>query len=361
MTTLVAQNRPRICDLASNAGKKALRVMLVAGALMAVALPSARAAQTVVKLAHTEAGSGDLLHHPYYTLTQVFSRYVDSRTHGRYKVQVFPNGQLGDLESLAQQASKGIIQMAVGLSPGHLASWDPDIQVLEMPYAFPNRSVAFEVLNYSKFGRELADEVAKKSNLRILAYMPSAFRSFTNSKHPVHSANDMKGLKIRVQKFPIYVAMVKALGANPTPIAWSELYNALQTGVVDGEENAPYTLLLANLQQVQKYYTLDQHVLNTPLITINEHFYEQLSPEDKATFRLAAREAAIAFCGVVVAKEGQDLATIRKAGVQIYTPTPAQRQTFVKATRGPLEAWMKKNIHGDWLQRLLDAVKAAQQ
>src|SRR5699024_5544576 len=129
-------------------------------------------------------------------------------------------------------------------------------------YAFPNRSVAYKVLNYGEFGQELADEVAKKSGVRILAYTPSAYRNFSNNVRPVHTASDMKGLKIRVQQFPVYIALVEALGASATPIAWTELYTALQTGVVDGQENAPYTMLLTDLQEVQKYYTLDHHVLN---------------------------------------------------------------------------------------------------
>lgn len=336
-----------------------------AGLAMAVAgcvclgIGTTALAQTTVKLAHTETGSGDMLAHPYFALTSVLGRYIDQQTQGEYELQVFPNGQLGDLESQANQNADGIVQMTAGLSPGHLSSWAPNVQVLELPYAFPNRAVAFDILNYGEFGKALADDVAEESGIRILAYTPSAFRSFSNNERPVRSAADMEGLKIRVQQFPVYIELVNALGANPTPIAWSELYNALQTGVVDGQENAPYTMLLANLQEVQSYYTLDQHVMNISLITINEDFYQGLSDEHKQVFRLAAVQAATAFVGIVNATEGRDLQTIVEADTEIYAPTAEERQTFVDATREPMLRWAEENMDREWAERLLEAVEMA--
>lgn len=314
-------------------------------------------AQTIVKLGHTEA-EGDLLKNPYWAFTEVFGRVVETETNGRYKVQVFPNKQLGDLESLAEQTARGIIQMSAGLSAGHLASYFPSIQVLEMPYTFPSTEIGRIVMN-GKFGRDLTEAVAEKSGIRILAYLPSAFRSFTNSKKVIKSPEDMKGMKIRVQNIPIHVEMVKALGASATPIAWAELYNALQTGVVDGQENAPYTMLLANLQQVQKFYTLDKHLLNMPLITINDKFFKSLSKEDQQTFEYAAREASFALLGIIAAKESQDLKTIAAAGVQIYSPTPPEFQKFVDATREPILAVMKQKVDEKWIKGLLAAIEDA--
>lgn len=322
-----------------------------------LAAPITAAAQTVVKFAHTEA-EGDLLKNPYWAYTEVFSRIVENETAGRYKIQVFPNKQLGDLESLAEQTARGIIQMSGGLSAGHLSSFFPSIQVLEMPYTFPSIEVGRLVMN-GKFGRDLADAIAEKSGIRVIAFLPSAFRSFTNNKKVVKTAADMKGMKIRVQNIPIHVEMVKALGAAATPIAWAELYNALQTNVVDGQENAPYTMLLANLQQVQKYYTLDKHLLNMPLITINDKFYKSLSADDRKAFDFAAREAAFAFLGIITAKESQDLKTIAAAGVQIYSPTPAEFQTFVDATREPILAIMKQKVDEKWIKGLLSSIDEA--
>jgi len=335
--------------------KRGAAAALIAAGTM-TALPAM--AQTIVKLAHSEA-EGDLLKNPYWAFTEVFGRVLENETNGRYKIQVFPNKQLGDLESLAEQTARGIIQMSAGLSAGHLASYFPSIQVLEMPYTFPSIEVGRVVMN-GKFGRELAEAAAAKSGIRILAYLPSAFRSFTNNKRPIKTPDDMKGLKIRVQNIPIHVEMVKALGASATPIAWAELYNALQTGVVDGQENAPYTMLLANLQQVQKHYTLDKHLLNMPLVTVNDKFYKGLSKRDQRVFDYAAREAAFALLGIIAAKESQDLKTIAAAGVQIYAPTSAEFQKFVTATREPILAVMRSKVDEKWIKGLLAAIEEAE-
>lgn len=337
---------------------RSLTAALAMGTALALAAPALQA-QTVVRLAHTE-GEGDLLQNPYWTYTEVFGRILESQSNGRYTLQVFPNKQLGDLESLAEQTARGVVQMAAGLSAGHLASFDPRIQVLEMPYTFPSTEVARAVLN-GPFGKELADAVAEQSGLRIVAYLPSAFRNFSNSVRPIRTPEDMKGLKIRTQPIPIHLEMVKALGANATPIAWAELYNALQTGVVDGQENAPYTMLLANLQEVQKFYTLDHHLVNMALIVINESFYQGLSDADKAIFDHAAREAAFAMLGVIKAKESQDLKTISDAGVEIYQPTPEEFQQFVDATRGPIRELMSGIVGSDWIDRLEAAVAQARE
>ncbi len=336
---------------------RSLTTAVAVGAALSLAAPLLHA-QTVVKLAHTE-GEGDLLKNPYWTFTEVFGRILESQSNGRYTVQVFPNKQLGDLESLAEQASRGIVHMAAGLSAGHLASYYPGIQVLEMPYTFPSTEIAREVLG-GDFGKELSDAVAEGSGLRILAYLPSAFRNFSNSVRPIHTPEDMKGLKIRTQPIPIHLEMVQALGASATPIAWAELYNALQTGVVDGQENAPYTMLLANLQEVQKYYTLDHHLVNMALIVVNEEFYQGLSEADKAIFDHAAREAAFAMLGVIKAKESQDLKTITAAGVEIYQPTPEEFQQFVDATRGPIRELMTGIVGIEWIDKLEAAVADAQ-
>lgn len=326
------------------------------GASIMVAAPGA-IAQTVVKLGHTEA-EGDLLKNPYWAFTEVFGRVLENETNGRYTLQVFPNKQLGDLESLAEQTSRGTIQMAAGLSAGHLSSYFPSIQVLEMPYMFPTTEVGRRVMN-GRFGSELSDAVAAQSGIRILSYLPSAFRSFTNNVRVIRTPEDMKGLKIRVQNIPIHVEMVKALGASATPIAWAELYGALQTGVVDGQENAPYTLLLANLQQVQKYYTLDRHLLNMPLIVVNEKFFQGLSPADQKAFRYAASEASFAMLGIITAKESQDLKTIAAAGVTIYSPTPEEFQKFVEATREPIMAIMREKVDQRWIDGLVAAIEEA--
>lgn len=331
---------------------------LAAVATVCVAVASTPVmAQTIVKLAHSE-GEGDLLQNPYWAFTEVFGRALEAESNGRFELEVFPNKQLGDLESLAEQTARGLVQISAGLSAGHLASYFPDIQILEMPYSFPSVEVGRMVLD-GPFGRELSDALAEESGLRVLAYLPSAFRNFSNSVRPIQTPADMEGLKIRVQPIPVHLEIVKALGASATPIAWGELYNALQTGVVDGQENAPYTMLLANLQEVQSYYTLDRHLLNMPMVVINDAYYQALSEEDQAIFRSAGRQASFAMLGIIKAKESQDLQTISDAGVEIYQPTPAEFQQFVDATREPLRAVLSETVDAVWFDKLDAALENA--
>lgn len=315
-------------------------------------------AQTTVRFGHVDS-EGDLLDNPYWAFTEVFSTIVHTGTEGRYVIEVFPDGQLGDLESLLEQNIRGSLQIVGGLNAGHVAAYAPNAQVLELPFVFPSTEVAREVLA-GEFGQSLADHVAEVSGVRIMSYLPAAFRNFSNNVRPIRTPEDMRGLNIRTQQIPLHVAMVEALGASPTPIAWAELYSALQTGVVDGQENAPYTMLLANLQEVQRYYTLNNHLINMPMITINEDFYQGLSDEDRAVFDLAARQASFAMMGIITAKESQDLRVIANAGVEIYQPTPEEFQQFVDTARGPVAEVLAAEIGNEWIDALFEAVEAVQ-
>ncbi|MEI4488436.1 TRAP transporter substrate-binding protein [Frigidibacter sp. MR17.14] len=326
---------------------------LTAAALLALS-PLSAMAQTTVKLAHTE-GEGSLLENPYWAFTQVLGSEFESATNGAYKLQVFPNKQLGDNDSITEQVARGVVQMGAGMANGQLASFFPSVQILDMPYTFESTDEARQVLD-GPFGKDLSDAVAEASGIRILAYLPSAFRNFSSSKAAIHSPADMVGQKIRVQAIPIHIKLVESLGASPTPIAWAELYSALQTGVVDGQENAPYVLLLSNLQEVQKYYTLDKHLLNVALIVANEDFYQGLSEDERTALDASVREAKLAFLGIVKAKESQDLKRIADAGVEVYTPTPDEMAQFVSATREPVREILKKSVDEVWFDKLDAAI-----
>jgi TRAP-type C4-dicarboxylate transport system substrate-binding protein len=207
------------------------------------------------------------------------------------------------------------------------------------------------------FGKEISDELARTSNIRILLYMPSAFRSFLNSKREIRKPEDMKAMKIRTMEVPLHVEMVKALGASPTPIPWDELYSALQTGVVDGCESVPYLVVSAKLLEVQKFYTLNNHVMNCPLVIISDKFYKSLSPDDRQIFEYAAREALLAFLGTITAKEVRDIEVIKKAGVKVYVPTPQEIAQFEKPVREPIVQVLRKlGVEQKWIDKMFKAI-----
>src|SRR5699024_2359941 len=159
-----------------------------------------------------------------------------------------------------------------------------------IPYAFEDLEVGRNVLN-GEFGQKLIDGVAESSDFKIMSFIPSAFRHFGTNKTPVETPDDLKGLTIRVMEIPIHQKMVESLGATPIVIPFEETYSAVQAGVVDGHEQAPYTMLMANLEEVTDYFNLDKHTMNTAVTMINQDFFNSFSEEDQEILADAEQQA----------------------------------------------------------------------
>ncbi len=336
-----------------------LIIAFVLIAVMITGLTVSADGPIVIRVAHSQGESEDLIKTPYTALIGTFKRVVEQKSNGRIKVNVFPDGQLGTLQSMMEQCSRGLIESTAAQSAGDLAKYDPIFQLLEIPYAFSTTESALKVLN-GPFGDKLNQKLIEVANLRILAWLPSAFRNFSNNVRPIKTPEDMKGLQIRTMNIPIHIETVKALGAQPTPVAWNELYSALQMGVVDGQENAPYTVLMGSIEEVQKYYTLDHHFLNAILFMMNEDFYQSLSPQDQKIIDFAAREAQFAFLGLVKAKESEDLKLLSKR-MEIYVPTQEELQLFKDAAQPPVINILKDKIGGEVIDEFLKTIKEAEE
>lgn len=325
-------------------------------ALVMLNLTQAEAGKTItLKFGFSESESDNLIEAPYTALCSTFKMIVEQQTQGRIKVDTYPNFQLGTLESMMQQTSVGELEITAGQDAGNLATYDPIFQVLQIPYLFPSTEVAREVLA-GPFGEKLNEHLIKVANMRILAWLPSSFRDFSNNVRPIHSPKDMKGLKIRVMNIPIHIKMVEALGASATPIAWAEVYSALQMGVIDGQENAPYTMLMQSIQEVQKYYTLDGHVINAVIALMNEDIFQSLTPSDQSIIKRAAREAQFAFLGLIAAKETLDLKRLAK-DMEIYSPTPDELKQFREAAQPVIIEILKKQVGPDLINELLQTIE----
>ena len=311
----------------------------------------------VIKFAHSQQET-DLFETHYKALTGVFGNLVEQGTQGRFTVESYPNGQLGDLRSMLEQCQRGMIQVTAAQSIGLLASYYPAAQVFEIPYALKNPEIVKMVFN-SSFGKDMVKDIAEKTGLRILALLPSGMRSFTNNVKEIRTPDDMKGLKIRVMQIPIHLKMVEALGASATPIAWEELYTSLQTGVADGQENAPNTMLMAKLEEVQKFYTLDQHTANNVIFAINEKFFQSLSPRDQKVIEYAARQASEAFLGIVTAKESRDLEYLATK-LKITPLSPEEIGLFKEKAQPPVVEYLKGEIDPKVVDAFLKAVEEAE-
>jgi TRAP-type transport system periplasmic protein len=287
----------------------------------------------------------------------IFKNIVEGETD--IKVELFPAKALGDENSLVQQVQEGVTQMAI--VSGAMSTVCKVADVLNIPYTFASAPIAWDVLDGS-FGHELANYCMDKTGIRTLAFGETGFRNFTNNVREIKSPADMKGLKFRVQPIPLYVEMVKALGGEPTPIAWSELPNALATGVVDGQENPVGVIYNNQLYKLQKYMVLDGHVYGADFIIINDSFFQALPEKDQAIIKKAARIGGTMGRAIQEFNTAEGVTKVVAAGMKVYSPTAAELAEFKRLAQPAVKKWLAGELGKDasWIDKLDAAVKKAQ-
>jgi tripartite ATP-independent transporter DctP family solute receptor len=239
----------------------------------------------VLKLSHQMANT--------HTLNKVALRFADlvkAKTAGKVEVQVFPAATLGSERENAEALKSGTLDLgfiAVEFYPAYVK----EAAVLVLPYMYNDYPHLKKVLN-GKVASAVANMIKASTNIRVLAYLPMAFRQVFTTDKPLNDAGDIKGLKIRVPESPIYVAAFKQLGAVPTPMAWGEVYTALETGVVKGVENTPEAILSVSLNEVVKYMNITNHLTAPSTISISEAVFQKLPKQFQKAITVAAKEAA---------------------------------------------------------------------
>ena len=309
----------------------------------------------ILKLAHADATN--VLTSRKHAQCVFFANMVNAKSGGRIEVQVYGAGALGAEREYVEAIMAGTVQ--AGIASGVLGGFLPEAMVTDIPYLFPSESIAWKVLD-GPFGEKLSKMMLDKTGLRNLAFAEVGFRHFTNNVRPIKSPADVKGLKIRVQENPLYVNMVKGLGGNPTPIAWTETYTALQTGVVDGHENPISSTVFAKIYEVQKYITLDGHVYGVDWFLINNKFFESL-PEDLQYIVFdAARISAGVGRGLQLLNSNViGLQTVLDYGCEVYAPNEEEMAQFKKAAQGPVIEWLKTEIDISLINEALEVVEKA--
>lgn len=259
-----------------------LKTLVAAVALAAAGMAPAQT--RTIKFANQNAKG-----HPIVLGMEKFAELVDKKSGGRLKVQVFPGGVLGSDQANVSALQGGTLEMAA-MNSGIFSSLVKDFAIYDFPFLFGNPREADAVVD-GPFGQNLHKKLEDKG-LVGLAYYELGFRELTNSKRPIQKVEDIAGLKLRVIPSPINVDWVKALGANPTPLPFPELYAALEQKAVDGQENPVATIKGAKLYEVQKYMTLTNHQYNPQSVVISKKFWEQLPPADQKILKDAAVESA---------------------------------------------------------------------
>jgi tripartite ATP-independent transporter DctP family solute receptor len=217
-----------------------------------------------------------------------FKEVIEAESNGKMTVKIYPNQQLGGDRELIEAVQMGNLTMTAP-SNSPLAAFDKEFFVLDIPFLFKDRADAYQMLDGNPGQTLLA--TLDNFNLKGLGYFENGFRNLTNSKNPVKSPADLDGLKLRTMENPVHLAAWKALGANPTPMAFGELFTALQQKTVDGQEN-PFELIhAAKFNEIQKYITKTQHIYTTYVMVINKNFYNKLSDENRAIVDKAAKAA----------------------------------------------------------------------
>jgi len=297
-------------------------------------------------------------------LATVFKQVMETNTNGRINVELYPSNVLGSGDEQWNMVKRGTIEMAIS-GTGILAQFYPLASVLNLPYLFSSHTVASKVMQ-GDFGKEFSHDVFEKTGVRIIAYPFEGFYLTTNSVRPIHTPEDLKGLRIRSMSVPIHLRTFEALGAKSTTVAWEELYGALQTGVVDGEHNALTGIIAGKLYEVQKYLTFTNHFYGILLWIVNDEWLNSLSDSDKNIFWDAvgiAMTASIGATRIVEATE-EGLPFLKKQGMEMYAPTPEEMEKFRALAIPEGEKFIQEELGEEgmeWLNKLKDAVNIAEE
>lgn len=310
-------------------------------ALFAIGRP-ASAQATVMRFGHPHPTSDS-----WQTAALQFAEKVKARSGGRLEIQVFPNGSLGSDPQMISAVRGGTLDITLTGNP-FFTGMAPKLNVLDLPFLFSSRAHVAKVLD-GTIGDGLRKDL-EGSNLKALATWEVGWRNLTNSRRPIANANDIKGLKIRTTPNPAHVLAFKLLGAVPTPMPFTELFTALETKTVDGQEN-PVTLILnAKFFDVQKHLSLTRHAFTSAPLVMNKAKFDALAPDLQKVLTETGIELAAAQRKMNEDAEGSSLEALKKAGMQaVENP---DRDSFSKIVTEEV----RKEFVGKFGSDVLDAI-----
>ena len=264
---------------------------------------------------------------PWNIGAKKWAELVKERTNGRVEITTFPNEQLS---SGNQQT--GIEQVAAGVTGASLHSTiiysviEPKLAVVSMPWIMPNNAAVDKAMKGAP-GEKVKDLIRAKG-IEPLAFGENGFRHWTNSKRPLATPDDMKGLKIRVPGMKMYISLFKAMGADPTSMSFSEVFTALQQGTVDGQENPISVIYTTKLNEVQKYMTICNYSYDPIVLGVNKKLWDSIDKDTQAIMKKAAEEAMALNIKLTREDEAKQLDEMKKKGLQVNVLTPEQIKVF---------------------------------
>ena len=277
-----------------------------------------------------------------------FGEELEAAAPGRFTVSIFPSAQLGSEREMQEQLTIGTLEVTV---TGVLGIYEPKLALLELPYLFRDRD-HIRAAQQSEAVQDLAASLPA-NGLRLIGFVENGFRNITNNVRPIESPEDVSGMMIRTPENAAQVETFRALGAQPTPMPFSELYAALRQGVVDGQENPLQNIYDGRLHEVQEHLALTGHIYNSAYIVISEQFFQSLPEEDRDAVLAAAQAAGTWQFELIAARDEELLQALRDAGMQVTEP---DQDAFRAATEPAYEVFFGQ--FGDEARDFVEAVRS---
>jgi len=303
---------------------KAALAAVMGATMLSGAVSQAQAQNVVWRFGHENQATV-----PAGKAVDMLAALVAARSNGRFKIDVFPAAQLGKEAQLIEQVQLGTLEMMF-TPTAPLSKFEPKLQVIDLPFLFPDRPTAYKVLD-GEIGQKLLDGMGQKG-FKAIAFWESGFKQLTTSGSPIHSLADLKGLKIRTMQSPLLIAQYESWGASPIPISFTETYNALQQGIAQAQENPLTSINAMRFYEVQKSLTLSNHGYTAMMPLINIDKYESL-PADLRDVLEGAMKDTRTWLRAENQRIDEQLLEKMSATLQIVRLTPEERTGFIKAAR----------------------------
>ncbi|MCI8375016.1 MAG: TRAP transporter substrate-binding protein DctP [Lachnospiraceae bacterium] len=291
------------------------------------------------------------------TWTERFKEEVEANSNGRITVEIYPSGQLGSVEENLSGLLNGSLEMTVA-NINSLNNIYGDTMVFSCPALFRNEAQCDAVLA-GEWGQSFFTSVGEKSGIHVLAAFCNGMRCFTSTNKELTTVDTAKGVTFRVMQSEVCEKMVEAIGANPVPMAGSEMYTALQNGTVDGQENPPVNILNDKTYEVQKYMVMDKHIASIVTFAVSESFLNGL-PEDLKQVVIDAANKVTPEASAVCARLNEEgVAKLEEYGMTVYTPTDEELEDWHEAMRQPCIDFVTEQVGSELVEELLAAIEGA--
>ena len=300
---------------------------------------------------------GTAADHPFGLGVKKFAEIVDQKSEGKITVRGYAEGQLGAEVPSISSAQGGVLEMAVTSTSAAVGNVK-EFALFDFPFLFGSEKEADALLD-GPVGTQLLDKLPEKG-LIGLCYWESGFRNVTNSKHPVQKLEDMEGLKIRTIQNPVFLDTINALGANAVPMPFTELYTALETGAVDGQEGPYTTILTSNIDEVQEYLSATRHIYGAVVVLVGKKFWDQLTGDEKQILQDSCKEARDYERSVTREMSPKSLVELQARGM-VFNEIAPEEMARMRAKVQPVVDKHSKEIGEELVAQAYAAIEKAKQ